>query len=235
MVIHCGFIKRKLIINTGAMAGFMKKLIGWLMVGVLLLVAVVFGSPYWTLYQLKNAYDAKDANVINAHIDFPKLRDNVKNQLTPTLTAKVQTVIQLPIMQALKIDFHGEALVQKMVNQAVDNTVTENGVATLLSGQTAVANLDNNAKLLGGLTAVAMDKVDVKDLITARNQDELTVKVKEQLSRPNPNPVAVKDSASYCGFNCFAVQTQVKGYPLTVNMQRQGLVNWKIIGVKLPL
>lgn len=213
----------------------MKKIIGLGILVLLVVVAVIFGSPYWTLYQLKNAYDAKDATVINEHVDFPKLQNNLKEQLTQSLVVKVKTFTQSPIMQALNVKVDENDMVSKMVNQAVDNTVTANGVKNLLTGQTAVANLDNNAKLLGGLTAVAMDKIDMQELLTARNQDELTAKVKEQLNRPNPNAVTVKDSAKYCGFNCFEVQTQVKGYPLTVSMERQGLINWKVVGVKLPL
>ncbi len=201
---------------------------------LVIIAAMIVGSPYWALYQLKNAYNAKNATTINHYIDFPSVQSNLKQQLKSALIPKVKTLTSLPILQALNINIDADAIVTKMINQAVDNTVTANGVKSLLNGQSSVANLDNNAKLLGGLTAVAMDKIEVKALITARGQDELMHKITEQLSRPNPNAIPIKDTATYCGFNCFAVQTQVKGYPITVTMQRQGLINWKIVGIKLP-
>ncbi|MFW2178281.1 MULTISPECIES: DUF2939 domain-containing protein [unclassified Moraxella] len=213
----------------------MKKIITLAMLLLIVFVGAVFASPYWTLYQLKNAYDAKDTQAITAHIDFGKLQQSLKAQLTPVLVAKVEHVTASPILQALNLNVDADSMVSKMVNRAVENTVTENGVNNLLNGQTTLASLDSNAKLLGGLTAVAMDKIDVKDLIMARSQDELSEKLKQQLSQPNPNAVTVKDSANYCGFNCFAVNTQVRGYPITVNMERQGFVNWKVAGVKLPI
>ena len=43
-----------------------------------------------------------------------------------------------------------------------------------------------------------------------------------------------KPTLSYCGINCFTISGQVKGYPLTIEMQRQGLIGWKIIDVVLP-
>ena len=41
-------------------------------------------------------------------------------------------------------------------------------------------------------------------------------------------------SLSYCGINCFTISGQVKGYPITVEMQRQGFIDWQIIDVVLP-
>jgi hypothetical protein len=41
-------------------------------------------------------------------------------------------------------------------------------------------------------------------------------------------------SLSYCGINCFTISGQVKGYPITIEMQRQGFIDWQIIDVVLP-
>lgn len=212
-----------------------KKTVSVILVLALIISAMVFASPYWALYQIKTAYDAQDATTLNRYVNFSQVQTDLKSQLTPVLIAKAETVARSPLLQVLNIQIDTKNAVTDMVTQAVDNTVTPTGVSALLSGQTSLNRLDNHAKLLGGLLAVAMDKINLTELITTRNQDELTDKIKEQLNRHNPNPVTVKDSASYCGFNCFAVQTQVRGYPLTINLERQGLVNWKIVGVKLPL
>lgn len=212
-----------------------KKTVSVILVLAFMIGAMVFASPYWALYQIKTAYDAQDATALNRYINFAQVQTDLKSQLTPILIAKAETITNSPLLKMLNIQIDAKHAVTDMVTQAVDNTVTPTGVSTLLAGQTSLNQLDNNAKLLGGLLAVAMDKVDIQDLITARNQDELTAKVKEQLTRPNPKAVTVKDSAKYCGFNCFAVQTQVQGYPIKVEMARQGLLTWQIVKVKLPL
>ncbi|OXL15344.1 hypothetical protein CAN34_13795, partial [Psychrobacter sp. DAB_AL32B] len=43
-----------------------------------------------------------------------------------------------------------------------------------------------------------------------------------------------KPKLSYCGINCFNISGQVKGYPLTIEMQREGLIDWKIVDIVLP-
>ena len=43
-----------------------------------------------------------------------------------------------------------------------------------------------------------------------------------------------KPTLSYCGINCFTISGQVKGYPLTIEMQRDGLIDWKIVDIILP-
>lgn len=200
-----------------------------------MVAAIVVASPYWAVYQLKKAYDTQDVATINAAIDFPQVQQSVKTQLSPVLIDKANKVAKSPILQMLNIELHPDEMINTLVNQAVDNGVTADGVNYVLTGQAVARNMDASVKLLGGLVAVAMDKIDIKDLITAKDSTELNQKIRQQLQAPNPNPTPQnKPSARYCGFNCFEVNGQVRGYPLTLTMQRQGLVGWKIVAVKLP-
>lgn len=213
----------------------MKKVLSVLTVLALLIVAIVAASPYWAVYQLKKAYDTQDVATINAAIDFPQVQQSVKTQLSPVLIDKANKLAKSPVLQMLNINLHPDEMINKLVNQAVDNGVTADGVNYVLTGQAVARNMDASVKLLGGLVAVAMDKIDIKDLITAKDSTELNQKIRQQLQAPNPNPTPQnKPSARYCGFNCFEVNGQVRGYPLTLTMQRQGLVDWKIVAVKLP-
>ena len=213
----------------------MKKVLSVVAVLALMVVAIIAASPYWAVYQLKKAYDTQDVATINAAIDFPQVQQSVKTQLSPVLIDKANKVAKSPILQMLNIELHPDEMINKLVNQAVDNGVTADGVNYVLTGQAVARNMDASVKLLGGLVAVAMDKIDIKDLMIAKDSTELNQKIRQQLQAPNPNPTPQnKPSARYCGFNCFEVNGQVRGYPLTLTMQRQGLVDWKIVAVKLP-
>ena len=216
----------------------MKKVLSLLIILALIVIAWVFASPYWAVYQLKKAYDAQQADTISAAIEFTQLQQSIKSQLTSVLVEKANHVAKSPILQMLNIELNPDDLVNKMVNQAVDNTVTPEGVQYALTGQATTELLKTNVKLLGGLVAVAMDKIDIKDLILARNSAELNQKIKQQL-QSNPNATTAtsqtRPTTHYCGFNCFEVIGQVRGYPLTLHLQRQGLIHWKIVGVTLPL
>lgn len=210
----------------------MKKLSIFCIFLMILVVVVIGSSPYYTLYRLKNAYENQDVDSINQQIDFPKLQQNLKSQLIPTLNKKAEKITNLPLLKALDINIQPQTMIEKLVNQSVDNAVTPNSVKQLF---TDITKVDNNTQLFGGLVAVALDKIDIQALIMARNQAELQQTLIKQLNAPNPNPSNQPTAFHYCGFNCFKVDTQVQGYPLTVQMQRQGLIDWKIVGIKLPI
>ncbi len=226
----------------------MKKLFALLIVLLLLVIGWFFASPYYRVYQLKNAYDSHNASVIADHIDFASVQRDIKSQLTPVLVTKVQSLTQSPLARLVGVHVDENAMVQKLVTQAVDNAVTPEGVASIITTQGNVASLNNDVKLLGGLTAIAMDKIKLNpatlaDLATAKSTQELNQKLMAQLkssdvtkgNASNGNSETSKPTASYCGINCFKVTTQVQGYPLNVEMVRQGFSDWQIVKVKLPL
>lgn len=59
----------------------MKKLVAVLAVLALLAGGWLWGSPYLTLRQMKAAADARDLTTLSAHIDYPALRNSVKQEL----------------------------------------------------------------------------------------------------------------------------------------------------------
>lgn len=199
---------------------------------IIVVISVIAGSPYFTLYQLKNAYETQNVNKITHHIDFPQLQKNLKSQLTPALTKKAENLTNLPLLKAFDIQLQPHMLIEKLVNQGVDNAITPNNVKQLLTNTTKV---DRNTQLFGGLVAVALDKINIQTLITARNQTELQQMVIQQLNAPHPNPSNQETTFNYCGFRCFRIKTQIHGYPIDVTLQRQGLVEWKIVEIKLPI
>lgn len=222
----------------------MKKVFFLIIVIVLALVGWFFASPYYTVYQLKQAYDSHNAAAINAQIDFASVQADIKYQLNPILVKKMQTLTQSPIAQLVGVEVDENAVVEKLVNQAVDNGITPDTVTSIISTQGNLLTLNNHAKLLGGLTAVAMDKIKLNpetlaSLLMAKNTDALNqvllaqVKAADVVKGGGNN--SDKPTAQYCGIDCFRVSTQVQGYPLTVEMARQGFSDWKIIKVKLPI
>ncbi|WP_137863617.1 MULTISPECIES: DUF2939 domain-containing protein [unclassified Sphingomonas] len=42
----------------------------------------IWGSPYYTLWQMKRAAEARDIDALARHIDFPTVRESVKAQLS---------------------------------------------------------------------------------------------------------------------------------------------------------
>lgn len=219
----------------------MKKLITLLTLLIVIAVAIYAGSPYYTAYQLKNAYDAKDGAAIAAAIDYEQLRPNVKGQLTRNFA---NTIASYPLVAELG----GEPLTQAandFISQSVDGAITAQNIEKLIETQ---GQANTATKELAAAWAIASNQVDLKNLIQELiiHRGDVNTVIKQQVQQMmNKQASQLEQQASqgadsdqpklsYCGINCFTISGQVKGYPLTVEMQRQGLVDWKIINVVLP-
>ncbi|HZZ02840.1 DUF2939 domain-containing protein, partial [Paraburkholderia sp.] len=98
---------------------------------IVVIAALGFGyaSPYMALNNLKRAADARDAQTVNEYVDFPALRESLKQQVTGLLSRR--------------LDAHGNgnpfAAIGAMIGVAligplVDAYATPDGVAALLNG-----------------------------------------------------------------------------------------------------
>ena len=202
----------------------MKKLIVLLIV---IAVAIYGGSPYYSAYQLKNAYDAKDGATIAAAIDYEQVRPSIQNQLTSQFGA--------PLTEAAN----------GFITQAVDGAITAQNIEKLINTQ---GQANTATKELAAAWAIASNQVDLKNLIQNLiiQRGDVNAVVKNQMQQIMQKQAAEleqqaaqgtdsdKPKLAYCGINCFTISGQVKGYPLTIEMQREGLINWKIVDIVLP-
>jgi len=61
-----------------------------LLVAVLAVAVYWYASPYWALYALKTAAERHDAETFNDHVDYPRLRESVKGQLTAFMAGQMR-------------------------------------------------------------------------------------------------------------------------------------------------
>ena len=216
----------------------MKKLIVLL---IIIAVAIYGGSPYYSAYQLKNAYDAKDGATIAAAIDYEQVRPSIQNQLTDQFAV---TMTKYPLVAELG----GEPLKEAangFITQAVDGAITSQNIEKLINTQ---GQANTATKELAAAWAIASNQVDLKNLIQSLiiNRGDINAVVKNQMQQIMEKQAdeleqqaaqgsdSDKPTLSYCGINCFTITGQVKGYPLTIEMQRQGLIDWQIVDIVLP-
>lgn len=219
----------------------MKKLSTLLLLLIVIAIIVVAGSPYYRAYQLKTAYDAKDGATIAKAIDYEQLRPSINQQLTDKFA---MTMSQYPGIAELG----GDALTQaadEFINQAVTGAITPENIEQLIDTQ---GQANTATKELAAAWAIASNQIDLKilirDMIVQRGdvnavvknqiQNMMTKQAEELEQHVAKGTDSDKPSLSYCGINCFNISGQVKGYPLTINMQRQGLIDWKVVNVILP-
>ncbi|TXD96794.1 DUF2939 domain-containing protein [Psychrobacter frigidicola] len=219
----------------------MKKLTTLLLLLVVIAVAIYAGSPYYTAYQLKKAYDGKDGATVAAAIDYEQLRPSMKTQLTDKFANTMGQYLGVA-------QLGGEPLTQaanEFIMQAVDGAITPENIEQLIDTQ---GQANTATKELAAAWAIASNQVDLKTLIrdmiiqrgdvnaVVKNQmQQMMAKQATQLEQQAAQGTdSEKPTLSYCGINCFTISGQVKSYPITIKMQRQGLIDWKIIDVVLP-
>ena len=174
---------------------------------ILLVFAFVYTSPYLTIYQIRQALKNEDSAALAAYVDFPSVRQGIKDQLNTELVKKFPEHAQ-----ASEGGFaaFGALLASSMVDKMVDVMVSPQGVAMLLQGK----------KLKESLPFQTQPEQ------SEQQQTQAGAQAKEKLSY----------RGKYQAFNRFVVQIQYPypKPPVTVTMQRQGL-SWKVTQIVLPI
>lgn len=108
----------------------MRKLLPWL-AGLLVIFAIyLYASPYIALYNIKNAAEQKDADKLSGYIDFPSVKQSVKDQVKAAMVEELAASDEQDGFEAL-----GTMLAAAMIDPLVDGLVTPDGVALMLQGQ----------------------------------------------------------------------------------------------------
>jgi hypothetical protein len=98
-----------------------------LLIGILAYAAV---GPFITMYQIKMGIDTHDGDKLNANIDFPALRENLKEQLNAMLMKKAGTDQQDNPIGELVF-----GLASKASEGIVESIVTPEGLSAAMEGR----------------------------------------------------------------------------------------------------
>lgn len=100
-------------------------------VAVLIVCALIyiFASPYIAVNKLKTAAETRNAADLSEQIDFPALRQSVKDQLSARIAAEAVEGLEDNPFAAF-----GAALAGSMVGVMVDAYVTPAGIAQMMKG-----------------------------------------------------------------------------------------------------
>jgi hypothetical protein len=107
----------------------MNKLIAGLALMAALFFAAYGGSPYWAVQQLREAARTGDQEKLEAHVDFPAVRDSIKSQLNAAIAERVQTEGG---SENNPFAVLGAILAPAIVDQAVNAYVTPDAIAKMV-------------------------------------------------------------------------------------------------------
>ena len=97
---------------------------------VLALAAYVVAGPYLAIRGISQAIEQRDTAALERHVDFPRLRANLKAQLDDYVVRRVGVDTQSSLLGGLALQIAGG-----LTGAGVDTLVTPLGIGALLQGQ----------------------------------------------------------------------------------------------------
>lgn len=173
---------------------------------LLLIFTYAYAAPYWVIYQIRQALEKQDSDALSSYVDFPSVRQSLKDQLNASLLKKLPEDAQSNDGGFAAL---GALLASSLVDKMVDMTVSPQGVSMLLQGK----------KLKDGLPHAVQAE---PQLMQAETQEQPQEKVKYR--------------SHYQSLNQFVVEIQHPQQQSKINviMHRQGL-SWKVTQIQLPI
>jgi hypothetical protein len=194
--------------------------------GVALIVVVLavfaYASPYLVLSRLRDAVQARDANMINHYVDYPALRVSLKQQVTQMLSQRMDSEKLQHPLAAL-----GALVGMAFVNPLVDAYATPDGVAALLKGMPPRGE--------PGEAPPSVANEQPEQAPGAPSQAEPSSSQPSASASAQANAPQAKANAGYRDMNTFAVTYArgATGTPYSVIFHRRGWFSWKIDAVEL--
>jgi hypothetical protein len=180
-----------------------------------------YASPYMALNTLKRAADARDVQTVNEYVDFPALRESLKQQVTGLLTRRLDVQGNGNPFAAI-----GAMIGVALIGPLVDAYATPDGVAALLNGMPPRGNPGERPPVPAG----------------ANNPPAATAPAPEPAHPAAGNngnsatpPQPPQTTAGYHGLNEFVVSYQhgVGDARYSAILRREGLFTWKLAAVNL--
>lgn len=110
-----------------------KKVAVWVIaIGLLGIAGYVAAMPYITVHQMKAAAEAQDGRALSEHIEFPSVRQSLKEQLNALIMKKMAEDQKLKNNPFAVL---GAAFAGTLVERMVDLYVTPAGITQLMAGE----------------------------------------------------------------------------------------------------
>lgn len=129
-----------------------------------------FGSPAWTLREMKAAADANDVDALNAYIDYPAVRENLKAELTAQMLTKSQK-------DKSGLGGLGMAIGSALIGPIIDELISPAGMRAALI---AKSNQEPSSAVAGSAKALQLPQNPV---IERRSFSEFVVATKKRSHR----------------------------------------------------
>ena len=128
-----------------------------------LFAGIYLASPYWAVYNFKQAATSADADKLEGTVDFSAVRESLKSQMTAALMKKMADD---PAMKDNPFAGLGALMMPTIVEKMVDSFVTPAGISSLAKGNkpsdSSVATEPNEENISYTNEYVSLDRFRVR-------------------------------------------------------------------------
>lgn len=193
---------------------------------VIAALGFAYASPYLALNNLKRAADARDAQTVNQYVDFPALRESLKQQVTGLLTRRLDAHSNGNPLAAI-----GAMIGVALIGPLVDAYATPDGVAALLNGIPPRGNPGERPPEPPAPPVANNPSAAEAPAPVPTQPDAATNNANPAATPPQPP----QTTAGYRGLNEFVVTYQhgAGNARYSAIFAREGLFTWKLAAVDL--
>lgn len=193
---------------------------------VIAALGFAYASPYIALNNLKRAADARDAQTVNQYVDFPALRESLKEQVAGLLTRRLGAHSNGNPLAAI-----GAMIGVALIGPLVDAYATPDGVAALLNGMPPRGDPGERPPVPPAANTLPDTAATAPAPAAPTNGNAANGNVNANPTPPQPP----QTTAGYRGFNEFVVTYQhgVGDARYSAIFLREGVFTWKLAAVNL--
>ncbi|QIE23589.1 hypothetical protein SBC1_14750 [Caballeronia sp. SBC1] len=197
-----------------------------LVVAVVAVLGVIYASPYIALDRLKRAADARDAETVNQYVDFPLLRESLKDQVGQLLTRKID--IQ---KSGNPLAMIGAMIGAALIGPLVDSYATPDGVAAILNGIPPRGDPGEKPPVPSESSGAVVGAPGAPQA----PQPAAPAQPAPAVASPSAPKSPPQTTAGYRSFDTFAVNYQhgAGDARYSAILRRYGLFSWKLVAVEL--
>lgn len=186
-------------------------------VGVLvaLLIAGYLASPIFALRSLTEAAKAGDKARLESAVDFPAVRESLKQQLRATMTRKIESD---PKLRDSPFAAFGQMLLVGVVDKAVDAYATPDAIAAMVANSEPPRNLGGAESRPAAAPPASQPEAPA----AARSKDRSNIEVHYGYQDLDHFRATYRD------------RRDGDQEPFGLILRRQGLFGWKLVKIELP-
>lgn len=193
----------------------MKKIVWITGIALVSMVGYVGAGPYLTVLSIKTAIIEKNDLTLAQHINFPVLRENVKDQLNTKLMDGSKDQIKQNPLAVL-----AASLASTMVDSVVDSVITPSGLTAIIEGKKQYDNaFINTTPAPDSSASNAVPPSNIPSNTAPLSKDDLFKNARFSYDSISEFSVWMKDD---------------RGEEVRFVLQRTNL-SWKLVNIVLPI